>query len=160
MNWDAIGVITEIIGTIVVIITLVYLSKQVKDGNKQAELEGMRHTLDGFNQYCQLIVSDKTVAELMIKGRADFHELDEAEQMQFDHMHIHFLNTMEGWARSIEETAREESYKNIQEQNLEETVYYWFTDPGSRAVWDRYRAAFPLLHETFDRALTKIDQQN
>ena len=34
MNWEALGAITEIVGAIVVIITLIYLARQIHQGNE------------------------------------------------------------------------------------------------------------------------------
>ena len=55
MDWNAVGAIGEIVGAIAVVTTLLYLSTQVREGNKQAELEGFRHTLDGFNEWMDQI---------------------------------------------------------------------------------------------------------
>ena len=49
MNWDAIGAVAESVGAIAVLIILVYLTIQVKLGNKQRELEALRHNWDGMN---------------------------------------------------------------------------------------------------------------
>ena len=49
MNWDAISAVAEMVGTIVVLITLLYLSVQVRIANKQREMESLRHTYDGLN---------------------------------------------------------------------------------------------------------------
>jgi hypothetical protein len=159
MNWEAIGVVVEIVGTIAVILTLVYLSKQIQGGNKQAELEGLRHTIDGFNQYCDLIVSSIETANLMNRGRRGLAELNEDELLQFEHIHYRFLNTMESWARSIQLTARDKDYREKQESNMKETVFVWFGNPGSRAIWESFRNSFPLLQETVDKALMEFDQQ-
>lgn len=95
MNWDAIGAVGEIIGALAVIITLIYLSRQIRDGNRQAELNGMQHTIDGFNQWMDLIVQSKDTARLLIKGREGLSAVDEEERLQFECLHIRCLNTME-----------------------------------------------------------------
>ena len=160
MNWEAIGVVTEIIGTLVVIITLIYLAVQVKQGNKQSELESLRHTLDGFNQYCDLIVSSKQTANLLNRGRLNIDNLDEDELMQFEHLHIRFLNTLEGWYRSVQETSRDKQYRAIQEQNIKEAIHAWLNFSGSRAVWHKFEAAFPLITDITNQTLGELDASN
>jgi hypothetical protein len=155
MNWEAIEAITAIIGTLAVIASLLYLSRQILDSNRQAELEGLRHTLDGFNDWTDLIIGSKETAELLIKGRANPESLDETENLQFECLHLRLLNTMEAWCRSVEETARSEAYRQTQIENLEEVVGFWFDNPGARRVWSNYKAAFPLLVDTFDSSLVK-----
>jgi hypothetical protein len=155
VNWEAISAITEVVGTLAILITLIYLSRQVRDGNRQAELEGMRYTLNGFNDYMNLVVQSKETANLLRRGRDNVDSLDEDEYIQFECLHLHLLNTMEGWCRSVEETARDETYQRTQEANMEEVVATWFTNPGARTMWAQYRNAFPLLINTFDTALAK-----
>ncbi len=55
MNWDAISAVAETVGTIVVVITLLYLSVQIRIANKQREVESLRHTYDGMNRMCELL---------------------------------------------------------------------------------------------------------
>ena len=159
MNWDAVSTVTEVLGTLAVIITLIYLSRQIRDGNRQAELEGMRFTLNGFNDYMNLIVQSKETANVLRRGRDDISSLDEDEHLQFECLHLHILNTMEGWCRFVEETARDEEYRRSQVENLNEVVSAWFVYPGSRATWTKFRDAFPLLIATFDAALAKHDEK-
>jgi hypothetical protein len=155
VNWEAISAVTEVVGTLAILITLIYLSRQVRDGNRQAELEGMRHTLNGFNDYMNLVVQSKETANLLRRGRDNVDSLDEDEYIQFECLHLHLLNTMEGWCRSVEETARDETYQRTQEANMEEVVAAWFTNSGARKIWAQYRDAFPLLVNTVDAALAK-----
>ena len=159
MDWDAVSAITEVLGTLAVIITLVYLSRQIRDGNRQAELEGMRFTLNGFNDYMALVVQSKETANVLRRGRDDISSLDDDEYVQFECLHLHILNTMEGWCRSVEETARDKEYRQSQVENLNEVVSTWFTFPGSRAMWTKFRDAFPLLVATFDAALARHDEK-
>ena len=160
MNWDAVSAVTEVLGTLAVIITLIYLSRQIRDGNRQAELEGMRFTLNGFNDYMSLVVQSQETASLLRRVRNDISSLDEDEYLQFECLHLHILNTMEGWCRFVEETARDEEYRRSQIENLDEVVSAWFMYPGSIAMWTKFRDAFPLLVATFDAALAKQDLTN
>ncbi|MFT7417932.1 MAG: hypothetical protein ACI9DS_003109 [Glaciecola sp.] len=105
-----IGFIKDVFGTLVVIVTLIYLALQVRQVNKQSELETLRHTLDDFNQYCDLVVQSKQTANMMIRGRLHLDELDDDKLLQFEHIHIRFLNTIEGWSHSVQETSRERQY--------------------------------------------------
>ncbi|MEE4203462.1 MAG: hypothetical protein V2I45_07515 [Halieaceae bacterium] len=157
INWDAISTITEVVGTLAILITLIYLSRQVHAGNRQAELEGMRYTLNGFNDYMNLVVQSKETANVLRRGRANIDSLDEDEYIQFECLHLHLLNTMEGWCRSVEETARDDTYRRTQEENMEAVVAAWFMNSGAREMWAQYRDAFPLLISTFDAALAKHD---
>ena len=55
MNWDAIGAIAETVGTLAVLVTLVYLAIQLRVSNKQREIESYRHNLEGLNTICGIL---------------------------------------------------------------------------------------------------------
>jgi len=38
MNWEAIGALGEVVGAAAVVLTLLYLARQVRDGSKQIRL--------------------------------------------------------------------------------------------------------------------------
>ena len=156
MNLANLGVIADVAATIAVFVTLVYLSIQVRTGNKQAEMEALRHTLDGFNQYCDLIVASKQTAAVLNRGREDLGSLDGDERTQFEYLHIRFLNTLEGWYRQVEQTSRDEDYRKTQFANIETAVQMWLGHPGGREVWQHNRLAFPLVLEFVDQALEKL----
>jgi hypothetical protein len=160
MDWTAVGALTQVAGTIAVFVTLLYLSKQVKEGNKHSELEALRHTLDGFNQWCDLVVGSKQTAEVLNRGRENLESLDREERLQFDHLHVRFLNTVEGWFRQVDQTSRDEQYRATQIENIEAAIHGWFGFPGGREVWQSYRSIFPLVEDIVDHALemSKLDQ--
>ena len=69
MDWTAVGAVGEVFGAIAVFATLLYLSLQVRAGNKQAELNGLRHTIDGFNEWMDQVVGSKETASILRRGR-------------------------------------------------------------------------------------------
>ena len=160
MDGTAIGALTQVAGTIAVFVTLLYLSKQVKEGNKHSELEALRHTLDGFNQWCDLVVGSKQTAEVLNRGREDLASLDRDERIQFDHLHVRFLNTVEGWFRQVDQTSRDAEYRDTQIENIEAAIHGWFGFPGGREVWRSYREIFPLVADIVDHALGESDQNH
>lgn len=58
----------------------------------------------------------------MNRGRLNLEGLDDDELLQFEHVYIIFLNTVEGWNRSVQETTREKQYRMAQEQNIKELI--------------------------------------
>lgn len=50
MNWDAIGAVGEIAGAAVVIATLVFLSRQIRQSNHIAQGQAMREIVGQFNE--------------------------------------------------------------------------------------------------------------
>lgn len=155
MDWTALGAIGEIAGAIAVFATLLYLSLQVRESNKQAELEALRHTLDGYNQWCDRVVESKQTASVLNRGRENVNSLDSDERLQFEHLHVRFLNTLEGWYRQVDQTSRDATYRATQLNNIDAAIQGWLSYPGTREVWATYRTAFPLVADVVDRSLER-----
>ena len=52
-----------------VLITLLYLAVQLKIGNKQRELDALRHNWDGLNRMCELFGESTEKASIVKRGR-------------------------------------------------------------------------------------------
>ena len=57
MNWDAIGAIGEIIGAIAVVLSLIYLSVQVKKQSEESKIAGMHNIAVGFRELYIALIS-------------------------------------------------------------------------------------------------------
>lgn len=158
MNWDAIGAVGEIIGAIAVIATLAYLAIQIRSANKYAELEAIRFTLDGLSGYCDKIVETPETASLLHRGRSGLSNLSPEETLQFVHLHIRLLNTVEGWYYHIIEISNNEEFRNGQIENIRGLVEGWFDYPGCREFWSTYGDAFPLVKSVVDHKLNELER--
>jgi len=157
MNWEAIGAIGEIVGAVAVIATLAYLAVQIHSANKYAELEAIRFTLDGLSDYCDRIVESPQTASLLKRGRDGLDNLSPEEVLQFEHLHIRLLNTVEGWYYHIVEISKDGVFRKGQIENIGELVKVWLDNPGSREFWSNYKEGFPLVAEVIDRKLDELD---
>jgi hypothetical protein len=118
MNWEAITAVGEIVGALAVVITLVYLSRQIRQANLQSEIEALRHTWDNLNQFCDALSQSKERAHLVLRGRRDLSDLDPAETLIFEHIHLRLLNTLESWHLQVERTSAPGAYKKTQLSNM------------------------------------------
>ena len=157
MNWDAIGAVAESIGTVAVLITLVYLAIQLRTANKQRELESLRHNWDGLNQICGLLSESPEKASIILRGRTSLKELTSEEQLIFQGIHIHMLNTIELWHLQLIETSPVGEYRDRQEENMEQIVVFLFDFPGTRELWREMRDHFTPIAHIFDSALAQKD---
>ena len=82
MDWDAIGAIAEAVGALAVIITLVYLTFQLRQNTKAIELSTYRGVIDDANQWQYKVIDSPEIAELYIAGmRGD--ELSSSDRLRF-----------------------------------------------------------------------------
>jgi len=157
MNWDAISAVAETVGTIVVLITLLYLSVQMRIANKQREMESLRHTYDGLNQMCELLSESTEKASIVKRGRESLGNLTGEERMVFEFMHIRILNTVESWYMQLMETSPPGEYRDQQLENIAGVVVYILNYPGAQEMWRMARHTFVPVQRLVDDALSSAE---
>ena len=157
MNWDAIGAGAETVGTILVLITLIYLAVQMRIANKQREIESLRHTYDGINRVCELLSETTEKASIVLRGRESLENLTDDEQFVFEFMHIRILNTVESWYMQLMETSSPGEYRDQQLENIAALIVYFFKDPGAQEVWGRAKPTFVPGQKFVDDALLSTE---
>ena len=87
MNWDAIGAIGEIVGAFAVILTLYYLSTQIRHASKQLDVQSAEKRMRGFDaidesfrDFRALIISDPEVATVWEKAKSNFSDLEDVDR--------------------------------------------------------------------------------
>jgi hypothetical protein len=79
MNWDAIGAFAEIGGAIAVLVTLIYLVRQIHLSNSIAIASSEIEIRNSFGQLNEAIFGDTDFAKLYTKARLPQAELDDVE---------------------------------------------------------------------------------
>ena len=154
MNWDAIGAVAESVGALAVLITLVYLTIQVRVGNKQRELEALRHNWDGLNGMCELFSESTEKASIVLRGRESLKSLAPEEYLVFEFMHIRILNTIEIWYMQLIETSSPGEYRDQQLENIRGVITYFFNYEGTLEIWEKVKHTFVPIQELFDKAIS------
>lgn len=83
MNWDAIGAVGEIIGALAVIVTLLYLARQVRQNTAAVAATTYDSLLNSFASVNALVISDPAVADLFDRGNRDPASLSDAEAIRY-----------------------------------------------------------------------------
>lgn len=157
MNWEAIGSVGEIVGSIAVVISLVYLAVQIRHANKQSEIESFRHTWTGLNQFCDRLSESTQTASIINRGRASLESLNEDEYLVFEHVHLRLLNTLESWYLQVSQTSKPGPYRDNQITNIADIVSGYMNYPGVRQLWTRLRHYFGTIAQIVDTALCDAD---
>ncbi len=82
MNWEAVGAVGEIVGALAVVLSLVYLSVQIRDQNRESRVASIHEVLEGFRAEIAAF-RDPQLARLLDKGARDFEALSDPERIQF-----------------------------------------------------------------------------
>ena len=96
MNWEAIGALGEVLGAVSVLITLLYLSRQISASNKALDTTGFTAMMEGYNEFNTWSISTE---ELALTSR-------------------HFYNEPEEPLSEFEQTQAERNGQGIRQSNL------------------------------------------
>jgi hypothetical protein len=84
MNWEAIGAIGEVAGAIGVIVTLIYLSVQLRQNSRLLRASSSSVINANVTSSSSLMVQDPEVARIYWQGLADRDALSESDRQRFD----------------------------------------------------------------------------
>lgn len=83
MNWDAIGAIGEILGASAVIMTLVYLARQIKDSARAARSAAVTDATNAIQALYQDLGSNQESSAHFLKGLNEYDSMTALEQFQW-----------------------------------------------------------------------------
>ena len=79
MNWEAIGAIGEIAGALAVVITLLFLSKQVREASKQIAVSSAHDANTLYSDAFWPIYNNEHNLHIWVRGHKDPSQLSEEE---------------------------------------------------------------------------------
>jgi len=83
MNWDAIGAISETIGAIAVVLTLIYLAAQIRRNTESGREAATINAIINFAYGTEELNRDPDMVKIYFDGRKDFHALQQLERQRF-----------------------------------------------------------------------------
>ena len=83
MNWDAISAVAEVVGLVIIVASLVYISVQTKQANDHATATSEIDFIEGVDAIFEGWASDERTAEIIRKGFHNFCALKKHEQALF-----------------------------------------------------------------------------
>ena len=138
MNWTAIGAIGEILGAAGVIITLIYLARQVRQNTRATRLSTSHSIASAARDWNRPLLADPELAWTFQVGTEDPTKLDEKEQARFIELCFSLFRMFEDahyqWQKGALDPDVWKGY---------ETLYAAYTKaPGFQAYWDKRKATF------------------
>lgn len=95
MNWDALAALSEFIGAISVVVTLIYLSMQIRQNTRAIRL-GTNHAVsEEFRGMFALIAEHGELAELVQKAATDATSIVGADKARYYGKNSNFIHAME-----------------------------------------------------------------
>jgi hypothetical protein len=86
MNWEAIGAVGEVAGAIGVIVTLLYLSLQVRASNRASKVEAKLTTSGMYTDFLRTLIESPEINDVFVRGREDIEQLNTEEFYRFSNL--------------------------------------------------------------------------
>ena len=132
MNWEAIGAVAEIMASVGVIISLLYLAVQIREQTIESRLATGNELANQLNVTYGTLSSHHDLASLYLRGLQSFESLDSPERVQFAaHMNRTF--------RVVEAMFNQYRWKRIDDavwHGLDAALRDIFTYPGTKTWWN------------------------
>lgn len=154
MNWEAIGAVGEVLGALVVMVSIVYLALQVKHANQQVQqanlqAQTMAHAewFYSWNETIKGWAEDAATVSAMRNGFDDFSALSDSEKAIFT---IQLGATANHW-----ELARELAVRGMLSEHLFDHItnimVSIFSTPGGRTYLEHIAPGLPNGAELLEK---------
>lgn len=154
MNWDAAGAIGEILGAVAVLITLVYVSAQIRQGTKATRLQTTHLTFHLSFEMVSLF-SQGNNAEIWGKFRTEgWKPLTQGEQVVAGSIAIALFTTYDSHFHNfLEGTLSSEIHSSYRRRLSRQLMV-----PATREWWGHNKAQFTESFEVFvDEIVVEIE---
>jgi len=150
MNWSAISAVAEVLGAIGVVITLLYLSRQVRDNTRSIRRSTTHDALRSVAEFNQFIASDSQLVDLFWRGTSAPAELSDPEWRRFVSLASTLIRKFELLYLDHANGTLADDVWETQANNIRT----WMTKPGVTRWFDELGAH---VHPSFRRFVTTLE---
>ena len=152
MNWDAINAIAEAIAAIAVILTLIYLAKEVRHNTRSAEIAALRDTTAQWNQWSDMLATSPDLADIVARGNVSMKDLSEPEQLRYGAFVQSFFDNAESYRSLVVDHSVQKDF-----EILEAVVARRLAIPGFREWWSANQSDYSEEYGSWIRKLLDLD---
>jgi len=103
MNWEAVGAIADAIGVVAILVSLIYVALQIRQNTREFsrnteanQLAAFERNIESGNKIRELLILHPDLAELMLRGFQNHHELKAADKFRFGMLLRNIFSAMQG----------------------------------------------------------------
>ena len=134
MNWDAVGAIGEIVGALVVVITLGYLAIQIRQNTKAVQASALDSSIQAASAIRSHILNSEEVAEIYRLGSLNPTELSETQIVRYRNLMTNIMWSIWNlYAQSMNAGLPMGMWEN--QSTLIKRV---LDNPGGKWYWDKF----------------------
>lgn len=140
MNWDAISAVSEVVGSVAVVLTLIYLALQIRQNTKSVQSAALDGTVDTAIATRQAIYDNAEMSNIIVRGMKNHEDLSEDELFRF---RLSVQNTLWGiW--NIHAQSQLTGLSNNVWIAQQPFILRMLTSPGGAWFWKNYKSEFEI----------------
>lgn len=154
MDLTQLGAIGEMVGGVAVLVTLVYLSTQVRQGNEQAKREAVASAAFDFpRQLCSFGMEDGNAAAIR-DGLRDYDALSPLEAMRFNSLMVGLYVAFVG----VSDHHKAGLIPQDEFEATEANFVRFLNEPGARTWWEQTKHIYPARGvEAVEDAVARLE---
>lgn len=154
MNWDAIGALSELIGATAVVVTIGYLTFQVRQHSLSVRSASYQATTDALNQINLAIATDPDLLRVVSSRPVSLEELSLEDRYRYSYVMLSLFRVRETIFYQ-----RDEGTTALQSWIREEvTLKQNLGSPGARSWWKSIEYGFaPEFKEYIDGVVAELE---
>lgn len=146
MDWTAIGALGELVGAVAVVVSLIYLSRQVRQNTRALRTANAATVKQNFQTIARAFITDRGASDIVLRALKR-EELSPAEQLS---AYAWFFDLLKSGELAYSQYLSQDLDKQVWDASLQFFLAYW-TTPGMREYWrDRRQAFTPEFREAMD----------
>ena len=162
MNWEAIGAVGELLGSVTVLLTLIYLAIQTRSINKQSKAEARYAFVEAMGEINMVIAQTESNASVWRRGLESLESLTRDERMQFLMYVGQYSNLWSVMHQLYDEKMLPERQWNIVRTDMASILSSnggrWFWEQGGSMAFDEDFSSF--VSKLIESESSKYDMSN
>ena len=152
MNWDAVGALSELVGAVAVVATLIYLSKQIRQNTLTNQNAALQTISSQYADWLARIIDSDDVARIYRIGLSEAEKLNDEERIRFGMLLTHLCRASDAqYHQYLSNALPEELWISTRT-----SITHIFKKPGGLVWWNKFGSTFSAsFMEEIERELEK-----
>ena len=143
MTIAELGSLGELIGSIAVLVTLIYLAVQVRQNNLSTRIQSNHAINQKTSDFLKALYTNNEAYEVWIRGRSSFNKLDNSDAFRFEMiMYDAFGNFHEQWYQYKSGVTDENQFSRVLSM-----IRMYMSIRGIVEVWEHMNEHYPFDQE-------------
>jgi hypothetical protein len=145
MNWDALAAVSNLVGTIALVLSAIYLAVQIKRSTQATYSQTYQFASHALGEMAAIVGESKDKARMFTLGMANPNELAPDEYVQFAYLGISLFRRYENVFFQYQTGMIDDDFWFGHRENL----LWFFHRPGIQSWWKERRLSFSRSFREF-----------